>query len=370
MRRVRTIGLVVLAVVLLGVIARLVAPHYILQYVNRTLDGLDGYSGHVADVDLQIWRGAYSIEGVRITKDGAEKPIPFVSARRIDISVQWAALLDGSIVGELDLFDPSLNMVADKRSEPKAEDQREKREAAKAVKGESSWQTQVKDLVPLKINRIGIHDGAVHYRDPFAEPKVDVYVKQLNGRVTNLTNSEELSESLAADASFEGVAMGSGKLKIDGRIDPYQQLPTFHLTAQLEALEIKELNDFLRAYVNVDAEAGTLSVYTEADAAKGRFNGYVKPLVRDLRIIDWRKESEGPLHKVWEALVEGVTELFENHREEQVATRIPFSGKVQQPDADVPTTVIYVLRNAFIRALSSGLDQKLGLDGRSAKKND
>jgi hypothetical protein len=370
MRRTQKIGLGVLVVVLLLIGARLAAPHFVLQYVNKTLDGLDGYGGHVDDVDLHIWRGAYAIEGVRIEKTGGDEPIPLVSVDRVDISVEWPALLDGSIVGELDLYRPELNLLAEKRAESKAEDQREKREAKKAARGDSSWQTQVKELVPLKINRIGVHDGSVHYRDLHVKPKVDVYVQKLNGRVTNLTNSEEIAESLAANASFEGIAMGSGKLKIDGRIDPYQELPTFRMEAQLEDLEVTELNDFLRAYARADAERGRISVYTEANAAKGRFEGYVKPLIHDLRVLDWKKEEEGVMRKLWEGIVELGTELFENHEKEQVATRIPFSGKVEQPDADVATTVLYVLRNAFVRALSAGLDQSLGKDGATAKRGD
>ena len=379
MSRKRKIGLAVMSLVLLIVAARLAAPHFVLKYVNQTLDGLDGYSGHVADVDLHIWRGAYEIEGVEIVKTGTRKPVPLVSVDKVDISVQWAALLDGSIVGEFDLFRPKLNLVAEKHAESQQEDQREKREAKKAARGDSSWQTQVKELVPLKINRIGIHDGELHYRDLHTKPKVDVYVQRLNGRVTNLTNSEELSESLAADVAFQGVAMGSGKFKVDGRIDPYQKSPTFKVNAELEQLEVKQLNDFLRAYARVDAERGTLSVYTQASCGGGRFQGYVKPLIKDLRILQWKDEKEGVILKLWEGLVEAGSELFENQRKEQIGTRIPFSGKVESPEADVGTTIVYVLRNAFIRALNAGLDGKLGgdekadeddNDGKSARRSD
>ena len=363
MSRTRKLSLVVLSFVLLIVVARLVAPHFILQYVNKTLDGLDGYSGHVADVDLHIWRGAYEIEDVHIEKTGEKEPIPLVAVKRVDISVQWGALLDGSIVGELDLYGPKLNLLAEKKADSKAENEREKQEAKKAAEGESSWQTQVKELVPLKINRIGIHDGELHYRDVHTKPQVDVYVHQLNGRITNLTNSEELSETLAAEAAFQGVAMGSGKFKVDGRMDPYKKSPTFRVNAELEQLQITELNDFLKAYASIDAERGTLSVYTQADCADGRFKGYVKPLIKDLRILNWKNEKEGVVGKLWEGLVEAGSELFENHPKEQIGTRIPFSGKVESPDADIGTTVIYVLRNAFVRALNAGLDGRLAGPG-------
>jgi hypothetical protein len=363
--RIRRYGAALAALFLVVLGARMLAPYYILKYVNTTLDELDGYTGTVADIDLNIWRGAYEIEGIHIYKEGPKKRTPLLSVDRVDISVEWSALLDGSIVAEIDLYEPKLNFIAEKKKESPAEDRNEKKQAKLAAQGESTWQQQVKDLVPLKINRIGIHDGSIHYRDFHTDPKVNVFVQNFRGDVKNLTNSEDLSESLVATAAFRGLAMRSGKLQIDASIDPYQKAPTFQLEAKLEDLDAKQLNDFLRAYANVDAEAGTISVYTEVASKNQRFKGYVKPLIRDLRILRWKDEEEGFFGKLWEGLVEGATELFENHDKEQVATKIPFSGRIDQPDADVMTTVVYVLRNAFIEALSRGLEGSVDIgDGK------
>lgn len=54
--------LIVIAVVL--VLVRLALPYGLLWYVNRTLDKLPDYHGHVADSDLSLWRGAYQIDGM------------------------------------------------------------------------------------------------------------------------------------------------------------------------------------------------------------------------------------------------------------------------------------------------------------------
>lgn len=346
--------------VLVVLVARAIAPIYILGFVNRTLNGLDGYSGRVADIDLHIWRGAYEIKGIKIFKTTGKAPMPFVAIESADISVHWDALLKGAIVGEVDLYHPELNFMAEKKKESAVEDQKEKREAKKAAQGESSWQTQVKELVPLDINRIGVHDGEIHFRDTHSDPKVNIYVQRLRGELTNLTNSDELNEDMVATASFKGRALGSGDLTLEAKVDPYKKAPTFKLSAALEKLEIKELNDFLKAYANVDAEKGRVSVFTEVTAARGRFNGYVKPLVRDLDLLKWKDEDEGVVGKLWEGLVGAGAALFENQKEDQIATKIPFSGKVESPSADIGETVLYVLKNAFIRALQFGLDRDVG----------
>jgi hypothetical protein len=364
--------------VVVVLVARAIAPIYILGYVNRTLGGLDGYSGRVADIDLHLWRGAYEIKGIKIFKTIGKTSMPFVAVDSVDISVHWDALLKGSIVGELDLYHPELNFMAEQKKESAAEDQKETREAKKASEGQSSWQTQVKQLVPLDINRVGIHDGEIHFRDPHADPKVNIFIKRFRGELTNLTNSDKLSKDMVATASFKARALGSGDLTLDAKVDPYKKAPTFTLSAQLENLEVKELNDFLKAYANVDAEKGRISVFTEVAAAGGRFHGYVKPLIRDLDLLKWKDEKEGVFGKLWEGLVGAAATLFENHKKEQIATKIPFSGKVESPDADIPETVLYVLKNAFIRALQFGLDRDIGdakggdkeKDGQHASKDD
>jgi uncharacterized protein involved in outer membrane biogenesis len=340
-------------------VARAVAPIYILGYVNKTLDGLDGYKGRVADIDLHIWRGAYEIKGIKIEKTTRETTIPFVAIDSVDISLHWDALFKGAIVGEIDLYRPQLNFLAEKKKS-KAEDQVEQREAKRAAEGESSWQTQVKELVPLDINRIGIHDGEIHYRDPQAQPKVDVYVQQFRGQLTNLTNSDELNEDMVATAAFRGLVLGSGDLTLDAKVDPYQESPTFDLQTKLENLQVRELNDFLKAYANIDAEKGRISVYTEVSAAEGRFKGYLKPMIRDLDVLRWKDEDEGFFGKLWEGIVGAGAQIFENQNKDQIATKIPFSGKLENPTADIGTTVLYVIRNAWIKALQFGLEQSAG----------
>ncbi|HEY6876748.1 MAG TPA: DUF748 domain-containing protein [Polyangiales bacterium] len=364
---------ILVGVALLGfmlLIARLIAPIYILGYVNKTLRGLDGYTGRVADIELSLWRGAYVIEGVTIDKTTEKLPVPFVSVERVDISVHWDALLKGAIVAELELTAPQLNIVAERKKETAQEQQVEDREQQRAASGqETSWQTQVKQLVPLDINRIGIRRGQVRFRDPYAEPKVDIPMGDLHGEIANLTNSEELSKDMVARASFRGTALHSGKLAFDGNIDPYAKKPSFDVQAQLEDLQLRELNDFLKAYANVDAEKGTFSVYSEVTAKNGRFKGYVKPLLRNVELLRWREEKENFFGKLWEGMVELGKDVLENREQKQVATRVPLSGRIDDPNADIYATVIEVLRNAFIEALRRGLEPELGDQGFARREN-
>jgi hypothetical protein len=303
----------------------------------------------VADIDLSLWRGAYQIDGLRIFKTGGKVPVPFLSVREIDLSVEWKALFDGSIVAEIELFAPKLNFVSAKQPQESQ------------TKIDKSWTETVKDLVPFDINRVAIHNGQVHYRDLEAKPRVDIFVQKLHVVARNLTNSESLGKTLYATVKGDALAMGSGKIDFTGRVDPYAKHPTFDLAFSLDGLEIKQLNDFLQAYANVDAEAGTFSLDAEFSASGGRFKGYAKPFIKDLQVLKWDEEKEGFFGKLWEGLIEVAGEIFEDQSKDRIATRIPLSGSVEGPDADIWTTVGGVLRNAFLQSLRRGLEGSIKL---------
>lgn len=348
----RSRWLVALGVVALVLVAARVALPVVLErFVNEKLDELDGYSGSVQDIDVSLWRGAYQIEGLRIVKTGEKVPVPFVSARVIDLSVQWKALLDGSIVAEIELFGPKLNFVNAKQP------------TERQTKVDESWTDTVKDLVPFEINRVAIHNGQVHYRDLESKPRVDVFVQDLNATLRNLTNSEKLGGNLYASFRAEALAMGSGKIKCEGKLNPYAKYPTFDFAFSLDGLKLKQVNEFLQAYANIDAEAGTISLDAEFSASDGKFRGYAKPFIDDLQVLKWNEEKEGFFGKLWEAVAEAAGELLEDQDKDRIATRIPFSGSIDSPSADVWTTIGGLLKNAFLEALRRGLEGSIKVGG-------
>jgi hypothetical protein len=348
--------LVAVAAVLVAIRAAL--PIFVERYVNKQLAQLEDYSGHIADVDLNLWRGAYEIEGIRIVKTGGRVPVPFFTARELDISIEWGALLDGDIVAEIELHSPDLNFV---NGPTKRTSQTEPA---------SNWTDTVRNLAPFRINRFAIVNGEIHYRDFHSDPKVNIYLQRIQGEARNLTNAADLSGTLVSTFRARAVAMGSGALTLAGKYNPYAEQPTFELDAKLNRLNITQLNSYLRAYGNVDAERGKLSVDAEFAAARGRFRGYVKPFIDDLDVLRWDQEKEGLPGKLWEGLIEVVGEVLEDQDKDRIATRVPFSGSIENPDADIWSTVGGLLKNAFIESLRRGLEDKVGISLSSAGKKE
>jgi len=355
LRRRAAIGLGLVLLVLVGIRAAL--PRVILHYANETLDKIPEYRGHIGDVDLALFRGAYQIENVRLDKVSGESRTPFFSAEAIDLSVEWMALFHGALVGEIELRKPKVNFViaASKRASQTGID--------------SSWQDRIQDLFPLQINRFAIRGGEIHFADLTRVPRFDIHLDHIETLATGLKSRPVQGDVLPARLETTATAMDHASLQINMRINPLARYPTFDMDAQLVDLKLATLNDFLKAYAKIDVEKGAFSVFAELAAKEGFFKGYVKPLAKDVKIFSPEEKDEGGfLASTWEALVAGVESVFENQEKRQVATQIPLAGKWSDPGAGIWTSVGFLLRNAFIRALSPNISHSIQFKDAGEKK--
>lgn len=353
----RTTLIVIISIVVLLVAIRIALPHIIKYEVNKKLNELPDYKGHIDDVDLHIYRGAYAINGVEILKRNGKVAEPFFSAGTMEFSIEWKQLFHGHLVAEIWIFHPMVNFVEGPTKEQSQ------------TTADSRWQDKVKALFPLKINTFKIVDGEIHFRNPYSDPKVDIFARDLQVVATNLTNSMKVAKTLAADMDATGTIMGSGRFKIKVKLDPFNSQPTFDLAMQLTNVDLVKLNDFLRAYAKFDVHKGTFSMYSEVAAKDGRYEGYIKPLLKDVEVVKWKEDIKKPFFELaWKVIVGAVKDIFTNPPKDQVATRVPFSGSFGKTDVGVWTTIWELIKNAFIKALMPGLDKTISLKDVSNKK--
>lgn len=336
--------LVVFLVALL--IIRLMLPFWVRDYVNRRLSELKDYRGHVEDVDLALWRGAYKIRQVKVVKTTGDLPVPFFSAPLVDLSVEWLALFHGAFVGEINFVRPELNFV---HGPSKTDSQ---------IGLEEPWAQKIKQLFPLKINRFTVDDGELHYRDFHRSPKVDVVFDQFRLVGSNLTNSEKLSKTLHAHIEMEARPLRSGDIRAKIDLDPYAARPTFNLETELKEMPLVKLNDFAKAYAGITFETGTLRLATEMNASHGDFDGYVEPVFERMSIFNPKHDADNPIDFIWQGIVGALTRIIRNHPTDRFGTRVPIHGSFENPEPAIMTTVINVFRNALIKAFEGTLPEK------------
>lgn len=345
------------SILIVLIAARLVLPYFVLRWVNRELARIDGYRGHVEDIDIALIRGAYTIKKITLDKTGGKIPVPFFSADAIDLSVEWKAIFDGAFVGEIVVDRPKLNFVKGPS------------ETTSQTKVDKDWIDVVDNLMPLKLNRLEINNGEIHYRDFHSSPKVDIYSKNIQVLAENLNNSKDKKELLPSTVRANADVYG-GKANLYMKLDPLNRQTTFDANAELTNLQLTELNDFLKAYGNFDVSSGSLSLYTEVAAKQDRIAGYTKPIIKDLKVINWKEDKDKPLKLLWEGLLEGVAFIFKNHPKDQIATKAEFEGNIDNPDTNTWEIIGQVLRNAFIEALYPSLENEVNIGSVSTKKDE
>ena len=344
-KKINTKWIIISSIIILLIGFRIYLPTLVLNYVNKSLSNIPDYKGHVEDVNIHLWRGAYEIKNIELVKTSGNVPVPFFAAPKIEFSLDWASLLKGAIVGELTVIEPQVNFVKGPT----------KLESQTGVKKE--WTQAVKDLMRIDINRFEILEGEVHYLDLSTQPKVDVFINNIEILAENLTNRSSEDELLPSSLSASGNSF-DGKMKIQMDIDPLNKVPTFDLNARIDNLNLVKLNDFLKAYGNFDVEKGTFSLYAEVAAKDGKFTGYTKPFFKDLKILQLQKDKEegSLLQTLWESIAGGTSEVLENQKKDQIATKVPLSGNFNDPNVNLWTAIGYLLRNAFIKAILPTLD--------------
>lgn len=340
------------AVVLIGV--RVALPTVIQDYVNDKLDESPSYDGSVGDIDLSLIRGAYRIDDIAIIKTEGDVPVPLFAAEHVEFSVLWSALLKGAVVAEAEVSRAAVNIV-DGASEE-----------SRQTGTDGQWLTLLDELVPLRIDRVEVRDSELHFRNFESDPVVDVFLSRINGVASNLSNSEDLTETMVATVNATALAMEDSEVTLMVSFDPTPVEPTFDLDLRLLGLPIVSLDSVIDAYAPFDVEGGTLDVVAEMAAADGRLEGYVKPIIHNLDVFKWQEDVErdgdNPLVVVWESFVGFIGEILQNQPTGQLATNVPISGDLDSPDTSVLVAVANILRNAFIEAFQANFENTVTLD--------
>jgi len=314
------------------------------RYVNKTLSQIKGYRGHVDDVHMHLWRGAYSVKNLTLMKTDGLVPVPFFASPHIDFSVEWMALFDGALVAKIKCENPVMNFVAGPTSE------------TTQVGVDKPWLYVIKELFPLDINRFEIVSGSIHYRDFYSTPKVDLKIDRIHILGYNLTNTKRYAKTLVAKIDFDGRAFESSRLWISTQLDPSTAKATFNLSAKLDPVPLEKFNDFSEAYGKFHFQKGTLLLVCELAAKDGQLEGYIKPLLDNIAIIDIR-DVQNPLKFTWESVVAGVTRLLRNQPNNRFATKIPISGSLKEPHANILVALGNIFKNEFIRVFNGNFDE-------------
>jgi hypothetical protein len=338
-----------IAFVVLLVVARLLLPYFVLRYVNKQLADMGDYTGHIEDVDIQLIRGAYQIDDLRIRKVNGKIKEPFLYIPKTDLSIEWKSLFKGKLVSEVETYEPELNFAF-------SDD-----EASSQTGAEVDWTSYLKDLLPIDINRFAVINGTVNLTSLITRPRADISMKNFQGEIKNIRNVEDKTNKLPSPVVATGNVPGyGGALNFSANMNLFKVFPDFDYNMEFTELQLVKLNPLAREYANLDFERGTMSVYSEMAMLDGKLNGYLKPLTKGMKIFKLNEHKGRSVGQFFtELLAQGGTAILKNQRHDQVATRIPLNGTVDNIETATWPTVFGVLRNAYIEAFRGEFDNSI-----------
>jgi hypothetical protein len=347
-------GLILITLVVVGGVARAIMPWAVRDYVNRTLDRSPLYAGTIGPVRMHLWRGAYSIQDVRISKTSGNVPVPFFVAKRVEFALEWNGILHRKLVGRVLLDQPELNFV-DAPGEGETQ-----------TGAEGPWLQIVRDLFPFRINSAMVRNGSIHFRTYTAETPVNVYLSQVEASIDNLGNILDETTPLISTVQARARVMDEAKFEYRMTLDPFSYRPTFHMAMRVLGLDVTKINDLAITYGKFNFKRGWFDLVIESEAKEGQLTGYAKPLFRNLRVFSLTKDlkEDNALQFFWQALVGTTTTVLKSQSRDQFGTLIPFRGDVSgATTVDILATIGNIFRNAFVRAYLPRLEGSGATEG-------
>lgn len=204
-----------------------------------------------------------------------------------------------------------------------------------------------------------------------------ILLKNVSAVATNLRNVEDDKNPLPSRIILSANTSGNGKFLANAKLNALKEIPDFDFYMELEQMDLTYLKDFTDAYANFTCKKGQLYLSTELAMKDGKYNGYIKPVFENIKIIDLipdtEKEKKRPFFKkVWELIVGAGVAVVKNKPKDRLATKIPLRGDVNGSEKFTWTTIINVLKNGFMRAFDKDVEGSIDItdakSGKSEKK--
>lgn len=349
----KTIVLVLLVLLLIAV--RIALASIVVWYVNTIIDEAPGISGSVKDVDIALIQGAYQLNDVNLYQDGDNLQQPLLSASQIELSVLWSALFEGQIVTEIVMIAPKISLFDQSKDNIIESD---------SVLNEKTWLGLATDLTPLAIDKLTVVRGAFVMDAKDQLKRASFSVEDVELEASNIAVAPQSPQ--IAELAFSGKVQGTADLSLTASFDPNEKVPTFDMNVEMDKINVSYLDALIKFYSPVDFEAGHIDLASELKAEKGAITGYFKVGIYELEVFSWQEDAieddDNPIELLGEAAGGMVAEIFENDDEQLIATRIPISGDLNNPDISAWEAFKGIVKNAFVQAYDLKLeDSVIGL---------
>ncbi|HEY7203767.1 MAG TPA: DUF748 domain-containing protein [Methylomirabilota bacterium] len=207
----------------------------------------------------------------------------------------------------------------------------------------------------LAIKRLDVTGSTLAFVNRAASPPYRLQLTETDIALQHLSNQPRDGR---ASIALRGQLMGKGPTRITASLTPRPGRADLDITTAIEDADLPRLSDVVRAHGGVGVTEGALSVYSELKLENGTIEGYVKPLVKNVRVGDdgAADGDRGLKRRLYEGMMNVAGKVLRNHSRGEVATVVRVSGPLERPHVSRWETIGRLLQNAFLRPIVPGLD--------------
>ena len=208
----------------------------------------------------------------------------------------------------------------------------------------------------LQVDTLKLTNSQFGFVNEGATPRYRLFMSDMNLSLKNLSNQAKEGRSAF---QARGTFMGSGTTVVSGEFRSTATPADFAVRLKLDDAKLPDLNGVLMAHAGVDVAEGLFSVYTEITVKNGQIDGYIKPLIKNLKIYDRNKDKEKPFGKrVKMHVLQFFANLFKNHSSKAVATVVRISGSTHDPKTSEWEVIRKLIGNGLSQAIRPGFLEK------------
>jgi hypothetical protein len=168
---------------------------------------LKGYTARIGSLDFHPIGFSLDLKDLTIYQS-AHPDSPILHIPNLSASIHWKALLNGRLVADYELDNPSLRFdLSQVRQEARDE----------IPFKERGWRDAIRAIYPLKINHLVIRKANVTYIEKGSYRPLRI--TKLNVLAENILNVESAEGTYPSPVEMEGVVFDAGKLRLKGNVD-------------------------------------------------------------------------------------------------------------------------------------------------------
>jgi hypothetical protein len=341
--------MILVAGVLLAAGGRLALNPVARHFSQRALDSIAGYHGNFDAVAISLLHLRYQIDNLNLARDPGLGHAETLHVQQLEARLQWSDLWRFHLAGVLRVDEAKVTYVIESRAQLQAA-----LHSAEALADLPDLGGKLEALVPFRITRIEVRRSEALVVDRTEKGVPDksreLWLHEIEATLENLGSRSALLQGEPATLALEAKLQRSGDLSVFMTMDPLAYKLDLEGELSVRHLQLDELYGFVLGLAELKTRQGMLDAFATFRCQEGFLSGAFKPILSNVELTPTQHTVGNDLLATTANAAIGLASAGAPGHE--VATVIPFDGRVTDPEAHIGPALLALLGGPTARQAS------------------